>query len=87
LRTGSGTGCAWALAICNLGRLLDLDLDWHEVYNPVLDEARTTLATGVLDAPPPAQLPGVFWRIFIEYRKGLAREWERQGSRLAPRAR
>jgi len=84
LRTGSGTGSARALAVCYLGRLLGLAMDWRDVYSPVLDESRAPLATDMLTAPRPARLPQAFWRIFIVYRDATVREWERQGSRLAP---
>ena len=86
LRTGSGTGSARDLAICYLGRILGLSLDWRDICGRVLDEQREAMAAAILDGPQPARLPSGFWRIFITYREAAANAWQQHGARRARRA-
>ena len=83
-RTGSGTGSALALAVCYLGSILGVGLDWKRVYGGTLDTNNTALVTKMLRANRPARLPAMFWRIFIEYRHELVREIKYQGLKVAP---
>lgn len=80
LRDGSGTGSARSLAVCYLGLLLGLKLDWTGLCSG-LDTERTALAQRLRQAARserPARLPNGFWRIFVKYRTTVAKEWESQ---------